>query len=215
MWRCVLLATALSVLTLAALAQSADLLRMSGCISRDAKGKLIFGSERTEKVYVLQGDLNLLQQHVNTLVSIAGHLAPSGMGSNSPVLNVESLRVISQSCTSVLPSGERVAVEGKLGQVEKGVPIATTSSVAETTPGFQTESSVQQFTRREAAQPAASTPAPLPPSLPDQAGQSQAAADTNAEAASRAEPYPGTTLGVEIQTAPPSSVEAQQTLSPR
>jgi hypothetical protein len=213
MWRAVISAFVLTVLTSAGVAQSVTPLQMSGCISRDANGKLLFSAERTGTIYLLHGDFNFLQQHVNTLVSVTGLFVPSGSGRNRAVLNVDSLRVISQSCTSVSPLGDRIAVEGKAGAVEKAVPTSTTASVGETTPGYQTESSMHEFTGSNAAQPAPHKPAPLAPSFPDQAGQSQTAADTNAEAASRAEMYPGTTLGVDVQTAPPSSVLAQRSQS--
>ncbi len=181
-----------------------------GCLSQDASGTLHFLAEPSGRTYQVQGDMALLQRHIHEQVAITGPRA----NVVAPTLTVLQLRVLSQSCTSVLPSNDTFQVPGKTGQVESATPVTSVGSANETTPGFQTESGQQQAEHPGASSTNRNTGTAFGPVHPEQAGQSEFAADIDAQAASRAEMYPGTTLGVDIKTAPQSSVQASKQPTP-
>lgn len=179
---------------------------MSGCLSQDASGTLHFQDEQSRRVYRLQGDMEGLQRGMNRLITLSGNLVANA--ASAPMLSVVQYRVISNTCTSVLPSNEQFEVSGKAGPVAVAIPVTSSGRANETTAGFQTEAGQEQAAAKVIPSTNRSAKTPFAPSQPEQAGQSEFAADLDAEAASRAEVYPGTTLGVDIKTAPPSSVQA-------
>ncbi len=182
---------------------------MTGCLSQDANGALRFEVEPSKRVYFLRGDMTGLQRHINQQLAIS---ARSAGDSGSPALSVVGFSVQSETCTSALPSNESFVVPGKVGQVQVATPVASVGNANETTPGFQTEAGQQQAERTyvPTAGSEQHTRIPFGPSYPEQSGQSELAADIDAQAASRAEMYPGSTLGVNSKTAPPSSIQAAQ-----
>lgn len=182
---------------------------IAGCLTRAPNNSLQFEVRASGKTYAVSGDVNLLQRHVNQLVAIPGG------GTTSDSLNVNTLRVISESCTSALPSRNVAAVAGKVGRNIPAPNVSTTLSAGETTPGFQTESDLQQAAGTAANSPHVkygSADSPYAPVHSEQAGQSEAAANANAAAAFRAEMYPEQTLGVTQKSAPASSVRALQSM---
>lgn len=186
--------------------------QMIGCLSQDASGVFRFVATPSGRTYNLQAGAAALQRHINQELAITGR---ANSNAPSPSFNVVQLRVISESCTSVVPSNERFAIAGKVGQTQAAIPVTSTASAGETTPGFQTEAGLMQAEGGTASQHSGTEPnpkTPFGPSNPEQAGQSEFAADINAQAASRAELYPGTTLGVDLKTAPPSSKQASRKL---
>jgi cytoskeletal protein RodZ len=100
------------------------------------------------------------------------------------------------------------SITGKSGNVQTATPITSAATVDETTAGYQTEAGAIQE-RGISAKPS-TTPrgTAIQPLRPDQAGQSQQIAETGAQAAAMAEMYPGTTLGVDLQSAPPSPAQS-------
>lgn len=178
-----------------------------GCITRQANGGLQLLDRNSGRRYALGGNLQLLERHVSQLVALSAN------GGRSDSLDVDSVRVLSESCTSALPSKGVAAVAGKTGQVVTATPVTTTLSAGEVTPGFQTEAGDQQLAGTGAAAPYVnygSTHSPYAPLNSEVAGQSEAAANTNAAAASRAEMYPGSTLGVTLKSPPPSSRQSMR-----
>ncbi len=185
---------------------SASQTEVVGCLVRSPNGPLQLGIRPSGKTYPLTGNINLLQRHVNKLVAI-----PSSPSAGGDSLNVSTLRVVSESCTSALPSKNVAAVTGKVGRQVTAPTVTTTLSAAENTPGFQTESDLQQAAGTGASAPYVQNgqaDSPYAPVNAEQAGQSEAAANANAAAAIRAEMYPGNTLGVTQKAMPPSSAQA-------
>lgn len=180
-----------------------------GCLTRTPANTLQLEARPSGKIYQLHGNISLLQRHVNQLVTI--HQSDSAAGDD---LNADALSVISGSCTSALPSKTVAAVAGKVGRNVPAPNVTTTLSAGETTPGFQTESDVEQAAGTGAGSPNVrygDASSPIAPAHAEQAGESEAAANSNAAAAIRAEIYPGNTLGVTVKSMPPSSVQALQT----
>jgi plastocyanin len=120
-------------------------------------------------------------------------------------LTANSVQVVAESCTSGLPGSKTEAIGGKVGEDQIAVPMTTTQSSAETTPGFQTEAATAQLVGKnpQAVQSGMRPSVPYAPFKPEQVAQSEAAANVNADAALRAEILPGNTLGVSGST--PSS----------
>ncbi len=181
-----------------------------GCLSRLPDGTLQLAAIPSGRTYKLQGNTNLLQRHVHQIVAIAA--GNGGAAANADTLNAANLRVISDTCTSLLPSDKNIlAVEGRVATGQVAPPVTTTASANENTPGYQTEAGEQQFHQQGGSTPVqhyGQANSPYTPQPSEQAGESQTAADTNAQAAMRAEMYPGTTLGVDIKTYPPSSLKS-------
>lgn len=181
--------------------------QMIGCLSRGADGALHLSIAASGTTYSLSGDLPQLAQHVNQLVAISG-------AASADKLDVQQLRILSESCTSAYPAEPIEPVEGKTAASAIARPVTTTASVGETTPGFQTEAARQQEAEKsaKAAQfgPARAAQPPYAPVRPGQAGESLEAGDIAGAAAIRAEMYPGSTLGVNEKSAPPSSVRSQE-----
>lgn len=156
-----------------------------GCVNRLADGRLQFGTVPSGNLYLLQGQTNLVEKRVNQLVRVYGESAPDGSQNSAfPTLKVDRIQTMAGSCTSVLPAKKAEEVSGKVGEDMVDVPHGSTSAEDRTTPGFQTETSGQRLETAGG------------PAHPEQAGQSQAAADVDAGAVGRTEILPGKTLGV-------------------
>jgi len=179
-----------------------------GCLSQDANGTFLLGTLPSGRTYSLIGPVNLLQRNLNETVAITAH---ANAGTVRPSLAVESVRTVAQSCTSPLPSDNKLKVAGKVGIVQVAVPITLAGNADKTTPGFQTENGTDQGETIETRGAVQSPRSPFKPVRADRAGDSIEAADLDAQAAARAELYPGTTLGVDIKSAP-SSLQSLRSL---
>ena len=167
-----------------------------GCLSRLPAGTLQLGVPSSAEVYSIEGNTELLITHVNQLVRVSGR-AEAGDGSSKLV--VSSVQVVGDTCTAGLPATKTQTVVGKVGADQVAIPVTTTASSDETTPGFQTEAGISELSRHEGSYSAQSEhPAtrPYAPLEAEQIAQSESAANVNAEAALRAEILPGNTLGV-------------------
>jgi hypothetical protein len=175
-----------------------------GCISEIPNGGLQFEASPSGTVYLLSGNTAQLTQHVQEFVRLSASPGPSKNQNNAPLtLSVESIEVIGQSCTSGLPGETPVAVGGKAGEGQVAVPLTTSASTGEATPGFQTETITGQEPPNNGRSTAVSTShstSPYAPSNTAQAAQSAAAANRYAEAATRSEIQPGNTLGTNLAT---------------
>jgi hypothetical protein len=183
--------------------------QLTGCVSQDASGTLHLEAQPSRQIYRLEApDVENLQRHLNQQLTIRGHSAGD---IQTTAFTVESFDVLSDNCTSPLQSQDTSQIAGKVGPVEVATPVTSVGSAGETTAGFQTEAGLEQASGVKAGTPTPRlTRAPFRPMYAEHAGESSMAAEVDAQAASRAEPYPGTTLGVDIKTAPPSSVQASQ-----
>lgn len=182
-----------------------------GCLSRAPDATLQFLAFDSGRVFAVKGDMKLLQAHVDHLVAISDSVAENG-----GTLNAGKIRDVADTCTAVPSVLQAGAVSGKSGIVQTATPITNTAT-DETTAGFQTETGAVQETGNSARPPSRQQVGVIGPLLPAQAGQTQLQSEINAEAASRAEIYPGITLGVDLKAAPASSttsiLEANQHLS--
>lgn len=185
-----------------------------GCITQIPQGGLQLGSP-SGKSYRLRGDSALLARHINQSVEVRGRLNPAPNGAGLPVLDVVAIDRISDSCAAPLPATKPEAAVGKAGEGQVAVPLTTSASAGETTPGFQTETIEEEeppVSGRSSPQQG-SSPAERPygPGNPAQAAQSTAAAELYAEAATRSEIQPGNTLGAETALSNPG----RETQSPK
>lgn len=177
--------------------------QLVGCISEVPNGGLQFQASPSGSLYLLQGATSNLTPHVNQFVRItvsaAGNITNGSQA--LPTLLVQTIDVIDQSCTSALPSEKAVVVGGKVGEGEVAVPVTTSASAGETTPGFQTDTITAQGAPnngRSTPGPAQQFRRPYSPSNTAQAAQQAAEADTYAQAATRSEIQPGNTLGASL-----------------
>ena len=187
-------------------------LAIIGCLSRLPDGSLQLGAMPSGTSYSVRGDQMLLAQHVNQIVRASTDAPPS---TGHTALTIYSLQVIVESCTSVSSGSKTESVAGKVGADVTAVPVSTSRSADETTPGYQTESDQTQWTGGDSGNRYLHTRAVAPafgPAQPEQAAESQQAADRNAQAAMRAEILPGNTLGVNGKQ-PPADTNAGQAQS--
>lgn len=196
----VALATALS-LTAMGTAQT----EVVGCLSRIPDGTLQVGAIPSGESYVLHGQAQVLERHISQVVRITGRAESSSTVQGPRVLTVDTAHAVAGSCSAVLPPTRLEAPAGKVGADVTATAVTATASMDETTPGFQTEAmppaAAAQYLQRPNYAPA----------QPDQASESAIAADTNAQAAQRAEILPGNSLGVSKSPAAspaPSSTNA-------
>jgi hypothetical protein len=185
--------------------------QFDGCLTEIPNGGFQFEASPSGTVYVLSGNSDELAQHVHEFVRVRASRVPSKNDNQAPLrLSVQTIDVIGQSCTSVLPGENPVAVGGKAGEGQVAVPLTTSASAGETTPGFQTETIAGQEPPNNGRSMAVSSRAVRPPYAPSntaQAAQSAAAANRYAEAATRSEIQPGKTLGTDL---PASQAQRQQ-----
>jgi len=187
--------------------------QFSGCISQVPGEGLQFQAEPAGKLYVL-GNSSLAAQHVNQRVRLRGAVySGSSQGFNPPVINVESIEVKDKSCTSGTPAHKPVAVVGKVGEGQMAIPVTTSGSAGETTPGFQTETGAVQEPPRNGRALISPKSAPYSPMNVAQAAQSNASAETYAISDARSEIVPGNTLGAETKftSAGVSNLQQQRT----
>jgi plastocyanin len=178
-----------------------------GCLNRLPNGTLQFGEVPSGKLFLLGGQTDLAEAHVNQLVRVFGKLDHRTSDNNAvPTLMLVRVQTLAESCTSVLPAREPERVPGKVGEDGVAVPITTTLTEDQTTPGFQTETvNSRSANIQNAGQTVESPGAPF---HPEQVAQSEAAADVNASAVERTEILPGSTLGVTALPATPETVSA-------
>jgi len=170
-----------------------------GCLTQIPGHGLELGSPSGNS-YRLRGDSALLVRHINQLVKVHGSVNTASNGIGLPFLDVKAIERISDSCASPLPTGKPQTVVGKVGEGQVAVPLTTSASADETTPGFQTETIEDEGPPSSGrSSPPGNSPAERPygPGNPAQAAQSAAAAELYAEAATRSEVQPGNTLGAE------------------
>ena len=186
-----------------------------GCLNRRPDGTLQLGVRPSGKLFLLQGDPNVLQEHVNHLVQITGHSQASPRP-GPPTLTVDTIQLIAESCAKTLPTKKPQPVPGKVGEDALAVPVTTTKTADETTPGVQTETGMSQSPgakRPPRYESRTAGESPYAPVEPEQIAQSEAAANVNAEAAYRAEILPGNTLGVSGSPSNPTSSAGFSALS--
>ena len=184
-----------------------------GCITRIPNDGLELGSPSGNS-YRLRGDSSLLARHINQLVTVHGRLNPGPEGAGMRVLDVEAIDRIGDSCASPLPEGKPQTAVGKVGEGEVAVPVTTSASVGETTPGFQTETIEDEgppISGRSSPPGNARAERPYGPGNPAQAAQSAAAAELYADAATRSEIQPGNTLGAQETALSNPGTETQPT----
>jgi hypothetical protein len=173
-----------------------------GCITQMPNGGVQLHARPSGSVFLLQSTPAVLQ-HLNELVRVQAHL--SGNGTRN---FVDRLELVNQSCVSSLPAEKAVSVVGKVGEGQMAVPITSSGSVDETTPGFQTESILAQEPPTSGrAVPSKKVNAVYAPRNVAQTAQSAAIADIYAQSATRTEIVPGNTLGIE--TMPEYSAAAE------
>lgn len=169
-----------------------------GCVSQIPNDGLRLGVGTSGVAYRIDGN-KTLRLDVNKLVRVRGELtAASGGNPGLPILRMYSADVIADSCASVLPSENPQAVVGKVGEGQVAIPLTTTASANEVTPGFQTETITDQeppVSRRALAGPQKQRNSPIAPTNTAQDAQSANAAESYAQAAARSEIQPGNTLG--------------------
>lgn len=166
-----------------------------GCFNRLPDGALEFGAVPSGEQFTIRGNTKLAEGHINQLVRVSANLERTEHDRSSRAsLTILKVQVLATSCTSVAPSTTLDATPGKVGEDNVAVPRTDTSTEGRTTPGFQTG---------VAGQPAKTPPSNNPnvephagPPLPEQVGQSEAAANRNANSVNRTEILPSGTLGV-------------------
>jgi plastocyanin len=167
-----------------------------GCLNRLPDGTLQFGAAPSGELFLVHGQTNLLEEHVNQLVRVFAQPARSSTDNKAlPTLTVSGVQTLAESCTSALPARRFEEIPGKVGEDAVAVPLTTTSTEDRATPGFQ----MQDVTAELSGQNLSSTQIveqPAAPLHPEQVAQSEAAANVNARAVERTEILPGRTLGV-------------------
>ena len=169
---------------------------VQGCVLKSGDS-LLLKEEPPGRSYVLQGDLQPLEQRVGKELKVDGEEQSPSQGQSS--LEVKRWKQVGDCKAAVdslaAPSaagaqeGPTVPIAGKTGQASTEVPDTNTSSAGRPTPPVDLN--------RSRLKPPGGQPAGAPPT-PEQAGQNPQAADRMAVAASRAEiAAGGGTLGVE------------------
>ena len=173
-----------------------------GCVNRLPDGTLQFGAVPSGDLFLLRGQTNLLEEHVNQLVRVFAETAPRSNDNNPlPTLIAGRVQILAKSCTSVLPSKQLDGVPGKVGEDSVAVPLTTTFTEDLATPGFQTEAA----RARGLQSPSFGLDSPAAPVHAEQVAQSEAAANLNAGAVERTEILPGSALGVGGSAANPET----------
>lgn len=189
------LGTALAMCTIsAAQTTSTDLI---GCLTQVPSGGLQLQTRPSGSVYLIQGRAPVHSVHsLNELMRIRGQIHPASGG--QLLLVPEHSQLVNQSCATALAAQQPISVVGKVGEGQMAVPVTTSASVDETTPGFQTEGvEKQEPPRNGRALPTQRWNSEYAPGNIAQAAQSAAAAEIYAASATRTEIVPGNTLGVD------------------
>jgi hypothetical protein len=195
-------AVLIMLITAASLCAGQEPSEVIGCITQTPNGSVQLQSRPSGAVFLLQSAPDVLQ-HLNELVRVRSRLVPNG--TSNLVTKVE---LVNQSCASPLPSQKPVSVVGKVGEGQMAVPITSSRSAGETTPGFQTESILpQEPPSSSRAAPAKSWNSLYAPHNIAQAAQSAAIADIYAQSATRTEIVPGNTLAVDTMPEYSTAVE--------
>ncbi len=175
-----------------------------GCITQMPSGGVQLHARPSGSVFLLQSTPAVLQ-HLNELVRVRVHLVANGSRNL-----VDRLESVNQACASSLPAAEAVSVVGKVGEGQMAVPITSSGSVDETTPGFQTESILAQEPPANSRAVASKRVNGLyAPRHIAQAAQSAAIAEIYAQSATRTEIVPGNTLGIESMPEYSSAAESR------
>jgi len=163
-----------------------------GCITQMPSGGVQLQARPSGSVFLLQSNPVVLQ-HLNELVRVRAQLVASGTRNF-----VDRVELVNQTCASPLPADKPVSVVGKVGEGQMAVPITSSRSADETTPGFQTESILaQEPPTNGRAVPSKRVNGLYAPRHIAQAAQSAAIAEMYAQSATRTEIVPGNTLGIE------------------
>jgi plastocyanin len=190
-----------------------------GCFNRLPDGALQFGALPSGELFALRGHTNLAAEHVNQLVRVIGDIEPNSNDNSAATLTILQVQTLAASCTSVLPSTTLEGVPGKVGEDAVAVPLTNTATEDRTTPGFQTEAAGAPSRSAQSASSSQGAEPPTAPPRPEQVGQSEAAANVNAQSVERSEIIPQITLGVtgtgdESETAHPVSQPTTGTAAP-
>jgi hypothetical protein len=186
------LATALATCTSSA-AQTTDR-DLIGCLTSVPGGGLQLQVRPSGSVYLIEGRAPV--NYVNELIRVRGQIHPGA--SNKQVLTLDQVELVNQSCATALAAQQPVSVVGKVGEGQMAVPVTTSASADETTPGFQTEGiEKQEPPQNGRAAPRQRRNSQYAPGHIAQAAQSAAVAELYAASATRTEIVPGNTLGVD------------------
>jgi hypothetical protein len=184
------------ILSLPANAASSQLI---GCITPLPNGELQFQAIPSGASYVLRGNTALLAQSIHHLVRITGATGAIVGRDQLPALTAGEVQVVADTCTAPMWFGKLEAIAGKVGAGQDAVPLTTTASAGEVTPGVQTEAVEAQEQPITTGRPnpplTSATKLRYSPHNVAQAAQTQAAAERYALAAQRSEILPGNTIG--------------------
>ena len=167
-----------------------------GCLNRLSNGTLQFGAVPSGELFVVRGQTSLAEEHINQLVRVFGTSSPNNNRNALPSLTVARVQTLGETCTSLLPGKQFEQVPGKVGEDLVAVPVTSTPTEAETTPGFQTEGASSESARSQSVPVVRRVESLAAPAHPDQVAQSEAAANVNSSAVERTEIRPGHALGV-------------------
>lgn len=175
----------------AAQTASTDLI---GCLTQVPGGGLQLQARPSGSVYLIEGRAPV--HYLNELVRVRGRIHP-GPG-NKQIITFEQTQLVNQSCATALPAQQPVAVIGKVGEGQMAIPMTTSASADQITPGFQTEG-IEKQEPPQAGRGAATQrwKSDYAPGNIAQAAQSEAATELYAASATRTEIAPGNTLGVD------------------
>lgn len=168
-----------------------------GCLNRLSDGTLQFGAVPSGELFVVRGQTSLVEEHINQLVRVFGTSSPNDNRNALPSLTVARVQTLGETCTSLLPGKQFEQVPGKVGEDLVAVPVTSTPTEAETTPGFQTEAASSESARSQSVPVVRRVESLAAPAHPDQVAQSEAAANVNSSAVDRTEIRPGHALGVD------------------
>lgn len=168
-----------------------------GCLNRLSDGTLQFGAVPSGQLFLVRGQTKAVEAHVNQLVRVFGRSSQNSDNNKAlPNLTVNRVQALAESCTSALPGKQSESVPGKVGEDLVAVPVTSSVTEAETTPGFQTEAVTVQSSPSQGVLLNPSAEPPAAPAHADQVAQSEAAANVNSSAVERTEILPAETLGV-------------------
>lgn len=167
-----------------------------GCLNQLPDGALQFGASPSGQLYFVNGQTKMLEEHTNELVRLFAQPVNSASSRNaSSTLVVARLQPLSESCTSALSATALESVPGKVGEDVVAVPHTTTSTENGTTAGFQTQGAAAELSGSQSVLSSHGVGQASPPPHPEQAAESEAAANRIAVSVDRTEILPGKTRG--------------------